>query len=158
MPFIWGLLDMGISGTTCPKFQYLPDADPLMVVFPLPYGRLMRSEPTTDYVEHKSQLDGAKEFVPRGTHWVIEIKYHLYKHTTAPTSMDQYNAICVYKSKEVYLYLHSDGAPFYTATGYVKALFVLKEIIPYELTTAGHEDALTLIFESVDTILQGNPS
>lgn len=148
---------MGIFGLTFPRFQYLPDADPAVAVVSLTYGLIVRSEPMPEYVEQKSQIDSAREFIHRGTHWVVEIKYHLYKHTTAPTPTERYTELVGYKGKEVYLWLHNDGSPFYTASSYTKALFCLKEVLPGFLTTTDYKDVLTLVFESVDTILQGSP-
>jgi len=148
---------MSIFGTTCPAFQYLEDEDPAMVSITLLYGIIESSEVMTNYLEQESQIDGEREMVPRGTHWRVVIKYHLFKHTTNPTPTDMYNTLCEYKGKRVYLWLHQGGRAFYH-TGYTKAGFCLKEVNPYYLDTVEYRDVCTLVFESLDTINQGNPT
>jgi len=148
---------MSIFGTTYPRLSYLEDDDPEHVSIALTYGIIESSEPMTDYLEQESQIDGEREMVLRGTHWRVVIKYHLFKHTTSPSPTDKYNELCSYKGKRMYIYLHNDGPPFYH-TGYTKAGFCLKEVNPYYLDTVQYREACTLVFESMDTIHQGNPT
>ena len=143
---------MSIFGTTQSKFVYDHGGGGEVTV-DLPYSKIVTSEPTTDYVEQKSQLDGEREFLPRGTHWVVELEVHIWKHTTAPTPSEKYSAIVAYKGLPVSLWLHSDGSPFYKSVG-VDALFVLKEVTPKYATDTDYKDYLLLHFESADTILQ----
>jgi hypothetical protein len=143
---------MGIFGTTCPRFIYNHGGGGEVTV-DLTYGIIQRSEPTTDYVEQRSAITGDRDLLARGTHWEVEVKYHLYKHTTAPTPAGKYSTIATYKGRLVTLYLHADGAPFYK-TGTTDALFVLKEITPFFLTTTDYKDGLILLFVSADTVLQ----
>lgn len=138
---------MGIFGTTAPKFIFSG------TTVNLTYGIITKSEPVTEYIEQKSEITGNRDLISRGTHWTVEIRYHLYKHTTAPTPAAFYTTLTSYKGKQVSLYLHADGAQFYTAAA-TDAHFVLKEITPFYLTTTDYKDALILLFESVDTILQ----
>jgi hypothetical protein len=112
-----------------------------------------RSEPRTEYLEQKSEITGDRAFIPRGTHWAVEVKYHLYKHTTSPTPQTKYETIASYKGIPVTLYLHNDGPQFLHSAS-ADALFVLKELTPFYLTTTDYKDGLLLLFESIMTIDQ----
>jgi len=143
---------VGIFGTTSPKFVYA-HGEGGEVTVNLPYSTIVTSEPATDYVEQKSALSGDRTFLPRGTHWVVEIKINLWKHTTSPTPGEQYAAITAYKGMLVSLWLHADGEQFYKSAG-VDALFLLREITPSFITDTDFKDVILLRFESTDTILQ----
>ena len=143
---------MGIFGTTCPRFVYNHGGGGEVTV-DLTYGIITRSEPQAEYLEQKSEITGNRDLIPRGTHWEVEVRYHLYKHTTSPTPAQKYTTITTYKGRQVTLYLHADGAPFYTS-GTTDAHFVLKEVTPFHLTTTDYKDGLLLLFVSADTVLQ----
>lgn len=140
---------MGIFGTTEPKYITVVGSTTVA----LPYSQVISSEPSTDYVEQRSELTGERQFLPRGTHWVVEIQVNLWKYSS-PTPATKYATIAGHRGAKVYLYLHSDGNPFYKSAG-VSAAFVLKEVSPKWVTDTDYKDILILRFESADTIYQG---
>ena len=82
---------------------------------------------------------------------MVEIKYHLYKEATPST---WYNTlVAALGDNDVTVQLATtNGATFKHSTG-VAANFCLKEVIPGWLTTTDYKDVLTIVLESVDTVL-----
>lgn len=139
---------MSIFGLTCPKFVY-DEGGSFQQTVTLTYGLVTSNETQADYIEHVSEIDGERDFIPRGSHRRVEILYHLYKHGTAAART--YTRLNKFVGAKVSLYLHSDGVRFEKSPGQV-ALFVLKEVQAFYLETSTYKDGLTLIFESCDPV------
>lgn len=140
---------MGIFGTTAPKFVY-DEGGTFQKTVTLTYGIITRNESVTEYVEHRSEIDGDREWVAKCSHREVEIEYNLWKEGTAASRM--YNTIERFKGSKVSLYLHSDGDRFETSPG-VAALFTLTEVEAWHVETATYKDRLRLTFKSTNPVL-----
>jgi hypothetical protein len=114
------------------------------------YGVVTKSEPNTEYIEHKSALSGVKEFSSRGCHWTVEIRHHLFKEVDPPL---WYRTLIALKGKSDFtLQLHADGPAFRCTDGSAVAMFCLTQITfaPFSPTDSRYD--LIVTFESVDTV------
>ena len=139
---------MSIFGTDFPKFIYKYGLQGETAVL-LPFAVITKNEPTTNYAENVSQVDGTKESHKRGTHQSIEMQYFLYKEIDP---LLKYKSLSYFKGKHVKFWLHRDADPFMTAVSTL-ADFVLTEVTPYYVSTVNLEDGVLLVFESLETIL-----
>lgn len=140
---------MSVWGTDCPSATSA--AGPTAITFT--YGRIVRSEPTSEYIEHKDEISCVRELIPRGAHWAVEIEYNLWKHTTSPTPLEWYNILtALIGAQDFALKLHDNGDTIKHSTG-VAATFCLKSVTPSWVDTVLYRDVLTILFESVDTVI-----
>lgn len=137
-----------IFGTQCPKFIY-DEGGPFQKIVTLTYGSVVSNEAVTDYEEQKSEINGDRDFIPRGKHRQVEIVYNLFKEGTAAARV--FNTLDHFQGSKVHLWLHSDGKRFEQSPG-VAANFMLKEVQPFYLETATYKDAVRLIFVSCDPV------
>lgn len=145
---------MSVFGNSYPQFIYFHGVTGEVVV-PLPYAIVTRSDPETEVVEFTSEIDGQRVVMDRGTHWVVEMKYLLFKETDART---KYEVFQYYKNLPVSLFIHADGYPFYRSSNHLlDALFVLTEVEPFLLTTTDYKDGLNLTFRSLNPVWVGQP-
>jgi hypothetical protein len=116
------------------------------VVIPLPHARDIRQEPVSEYIQNESELDTQRDSIFRGTHWRVEMVYHLYKEADPVT---KYLVFATYKGTPVTLYLRDTGKPFSEQEdANTDALFILREMTPINLTSTDYKDGLLLTFES----------
>jgi hypothetical protein len=145
-----------VFGNSYPKIVYDYGGGLSEVTILLPYSVVTRSEPMTEIVEFVSDLDGTRETSDRGTHWIVEIRYLLFKEADPCT---KYQALQYYKNKPLTLFMHQDGYPFISAADHgADAKFVLLEIEPFSVTDVTYKDGLNLRFESLNPVWVGYPS
>ena len=135
-----------IFGISAPKFVYDPDGTPATVN--LDYVVILKDEPEIDLIEHKSVINGHREFDYRGKHWIYEIRVHLCKYSN-PRS--KYEEIKQYEGAEVVLYRHSESEPFKDAND-DEVLFLITKIQEAYFDTTDYKDTLIIRFESKDYI------
>jgi hypothetical protein len=141
-----------ILGTGVPQIVY-DRGGAGEVTISLPYSLITSSEPDTDLQVNESDIDGTREVYDRGTHWTVEILYHLYKEADPIT---KYGVLTSYKNTPVTFYLHDDASPFTQAADPdADAMFVLKEVEPFYLESARYKDGLRLTFESMQPVHVG---
>lgn len=136
---------MGMLGVSYPKFVYDRGGASEATVL-LPYSQYKANDSETRYIEHESEIDLNREAVKLGTHKVIELDYLLYKEVDPSAKYTEINA---YHGLKVTFYLHEDGAQYKQADD-SDALFVLKEVTPYEDEV--YRDYCKLVFESLNPI------
>jgi len=105
----------------------------------LDHAKVISEEPTTDYVENVSQIDGQRSFANRGTSWTVKILVYLFKYADP---LATYQSIVAYKGLQVTLLPHRDGREFEGTS------FILKEVTPFFMATTDYKDGLILEFQS----------
>lgn len=112
------------------------------------YIVILKDEPEIDLIEHKSVINGHREFDYQGKHWIYEIRMHLYKCSN-PRS--KYEEIKQYEGSEVVLFRHSEAEPFKDAND-DDVLFLITKIQEAYFDTTDYKDILIIRFESKDYI------
>ena len=135
-----------IFGTGSPKFVYDPEGTPVTVN--LDYVVILTDKPEIDLVEHKSVINGHREFILQGKHWVYEIRLHLCKYADIRAKYEEINQ---YLGADVWLYRHREAAPFKDSAG-DEVLFNIVSIDESYFDTPDYKDVLIIRFESKDYV------
>lgn len=135
-----------IFGISAPKFVYDPTGTPATVE--LDYVVVLNDKPEIDLVQHKSIIDGHREFTHRGKHWFYQIRVHLFKYVD-PRS--KYEEILQYQGSDVILYRHRDGDAIKDGAGN-DVVFVITGVEEAYLNTPDYKDVLIVRFESKDYV------
>jgi hypothetical protein len=135
-------------GDLSPRFIYKHGL-PGETVVDLDYALVTDWNTEAEYIEHVSELDRDREFIPLRTGVKVTVMLNLFKYADPGVT---YGIIRAFKGKEVTFYLCRAAFPFMVSDVgglFVDALFCLKEITPVCLETAEYRDGLILEFESV---------
>ena len=138
---------MAIWGTSAPKFIYDNGGGSEATVL-LDYVVITKNAPSYSYIEHVAEIEGSKEFHKKGKHWAFELKMNLFKYASP---VAKYDEIVAYEGLLVDLWQHRDGDAFQDS-GSDNVLFILKEVIPFNLNQYEWKDGLILKFESTEFI------
>ena len=137
---------MSIHGTQGPRFIYHRGAGDAVSV-DLDFALVTELTPSTEYIEHESEIALDRALIFRAERWRVAITLNLWKYASPST---KYSTICAYKGKAVSLYRFRDGNPF-RLNATTDMLFMLTDVVPVHLTTTDYKDGLTLVFESLTT-------
>lgn len=138
---------MSIFGEGTPKFIYdLGGAAEDEVT--LEHSAILQDTPEAEILEHKSNINGHREFIKLGSHWVFSVRLFLFKYADPAT---KYTEIRQYDGCDVVLYRRDDGEPFLNSTG-DKILFTITEVTEGYLQTTDYHDILTITFKSKDYV------
>lgn len=136
-----------IFGVSAPKFviDYGGESEATVL---LDYCIPTQDKPEPDIIEHKSVINGHREHILKGIHWIFEVRVNLFKYTD-PRS--KYEEIKQYEGQDVTLFRHRDGEP-YKDNGGNEVLFSLVSVTEAYLTQIDYKDILYLQFKSKDYI------
>jgi len=118
-------------------------------------------KPKHYYIENESEIDLERDFYRKGTHYTLDFKINLYKYSTVLSEIKaKQDEIISYVGLKGTLWQHRDASQFKKSGG-SDALFVLKEVLPFNLDNITFKDALYIKFEScspVDLSQSSSPS
>ena len=137
-----------IFGVSAPKFVFDYGVEETEQTVLLDYVIPTQDKPEPDIIEHKSVINGHREHILKGNHWIFEVRLNLYKYTN-PRS--KYEEIKQYEGLDVTLFRHRDGDPFKDSSG-TEVLFTLVSVTEAYLTQIDYKDVLYLTFKSKDYI------
>ena len=138
---------MAIFGTSAPKWVYdYGGSNEHTILFDYAYDENFK--PKTTYIEHESEIDLERDYILKGSHYILNFKLNLFKYTDPPAKYDEIND---YKGLKGVLWRHRDGNPLKKADG-SNALFTLKDIIPFYRENVTYKDALSITFESCSPV------
>lgn len=138
---------MGIFGVSAPKFVFDRGGGSETTVL-LDFATIVRDEPEVETIRHQSRLDGKRVYIPKGKHWLFDVRLNLYKYGDPAAKYDDLKA---YENELVTLWRHRDGEQFKKAGG-ADCLFQIVEVTAFALENVEYRDAVLIRFESSEFV------
>lgn len=142
-------LDIATSGTGTHSYDYYTTS------LEIENFTVTQDAPEERGFWHESVLNGHREWITKGQHWVIEMKSNLFKESTISTRRTDFDNLFGYLYTDVYVSRFIEdslGAVLIRDSSSVPVKFIMESFETSFLTQADYEDVVTIRLRSKDYV------